>query len=593
MLNENSTNSMRTRWSSFYTPEERPFGIRKGLSCYSALKDTAARYKDRTAIEHGRVLFSYGRLIEEIDKLAAGLAAEGLCEGDHVAVLHNGLPATIISIYACNKLGLNIMLLNSSGTNAFVLEYLENKKIKAVFLTSGQLEQYSSILGKTDVTLAVRTDILDYFRFRDRFHPGVINLLAKDRIRKVGTASSRLPEQIKVTGWFDVISKGRAAGDVPARDGKIAFMNGSASGTLNTVVLSSGGLNEQASSAGFLLRHGIDKEGPVRILSLVEKAFSFGFCIGIHTALLTGNTILLCGEDQTVIPEREISIYKPDVIMGYPTILTDLIPGRRLRKRDMSFIRLVLSGGDIMRGSVHNELKLWLREHGSDAEILRIYGITETSSACIFNPERLGNDRILGIPLPGVRVRILDEKNGGECQTGAEGEIMVSSPGAMVRYYENEDDTMRIRRTEPDGQVWIMTGDLGHVDEDGLVYFDGSRKRKVDIKGLHVYPFVIEKEIMTIYGIENCCVVMVEDKDGERSLIAVVVPSDEIMLDREKLTKLKEDIDIRCELVFPPQMRPASVEFRASLPEKELGKTDFEKVEQEIREEHAGNKEVL
>lgn len=94
----------------------------------------------------------------------------------------------------------------------------------------------------------------------------------------------------------------------------------------------------------------------------------------------------------------------------------------------------------------------------------------------------------------------------------------------------------------------------------------------------------VEDAIKDVYGVEEVCVVYYLDESETVHIVAVVVPVDRFLFDNDKLSELKEKINLECSLMLPEYMRPSEVQYRASFPKSGLGQIDHKQVEQDIIE---------
>ena len=160
----------------------------------------------------------------------------------------------------------------------------------------------------------------------------------------------------------------------------------------------------------------------------------------------------------------------------------------------------------------------------------------------------------------------------------------------MLGYFKNEELTDEVLRVHSDGHVWIHTGDLGHIDEDGFLFIDGRIKEMITrYDGFKVYPSLIEKVINTCEGIADCKVVGVDDVVNNQGQVpkAFVVLKPFADSSTVQKTILK-----KCKQVLPEYyVENFEVDVMEKLPLTDLGKVDFKKLaEDENAKRHSNNK---
>jgi acyl-CoA synthetase (AMP-forming)/AMP-acid ligase II len=148
-----------------------------------------------------------------------------------------------------------------------------------------------------------------------------------------------------------------------------------------------------------------------------------------------------------------------------------------------------------------------LRTRFPGARVARMFGTTECKRISIMRPEsELDRPASVGLPLPGTEVVILDEA-GRPQPPGHTGEIVVRGPHVMAGYWRAPEITARtFRRDERTGQVWLHTGDYGHLDDGGYLYFEGRRDDMFKHKGTRVSTLEIEAAAMDIPGVRGAVV---------------------------------------------------------------------------------------
>lgn len=172
------------------------------------------------------------------------------------------------------------------------------------------------------------------------------------------------------------------------------------------------------------------------------------------------------------------------------------------------------------------------------ARVARMFGTTECKRISIMRPEsELDRPASVGLPLPGTEVVILDDE-GRPRPPGQTGEIVVRGPHVMAGYWRAPEITARtFRRDEHTGQVWLHTGDYGHTDDDGYLYFEGRRDDMFKHKGARVSTLEIEAAAMDIPGVRGAVVAPPAD-GGELEICVAAELAPHIVL-RELAARLE------------------------------------------------------
>ena len=164
-----------------------------------------------------------------------------------------------------------------------------------------------------------------------------------------------------------------------------------------------------------------------------------------------------------------------------------------------------------------------------------------------------------------------------EAPIGQTGEICISGPSVMQGYINNPKETVQTLRTHDDGRVYLHTGDLGYMDEDGFIYFVQRIKRMIVTSGYNVYPSQIENVIDSHEAVSFSTVIGVKDDYRIQRVKAFVVlkpgfsPTEDI----------KESIKAHCEKSIAKYALPREYEFRDSLPKTLVGKVAYRELEKE------------
>jgi len=158
--------------------------------------------------------------------------------------------------------------------------------------------------------------------------------------------------------------------------------------------------------------------------------------------------------------------------------------------------------------------------------LLEGYGLSETSPVACTNPlngrRKAGS---VGVPIPGVEFQIRNDA-GDVLPVGEPGEICIKGHNIMMGYWNNPEAT---EASIKDG--WLLTGDIGRLDEDGYIYITDRKKDMLLVNGINVYPREVEEVIYQFDGIKETAVVGVNDPRKGDLVVACIVPSEGIELD--------------------------------------------------------------
>jgi long-chain acyl-CoA synthetase len=171
----------------------------------------------------------------------------------------------------------------------------------------------------------------------------------------------------------------------------------------------------------------------------------------------------------------------------------------------------------------------------------------------------------VGLPIPGTDVKIVDLDGGTrELAVGEDGEIALCGPQVMKGYWNRPDENALVFR-ELDGKRFFLTGDIGHIDEEGFTVITDRKKDMIDVGGLKAYPREIEEVLYGHPKVANAAVVGVADERSGQAVKAFIQL-------KEGETATVEEIIEFCRDKMAGYKRPRYVEFRQVLPMTAVGK---------------------
>jgi len=184
-------------------------------------------------------------------------------------------------------------------------------------------------------------------------------------------------------------------------------------------------------------------------------------------------------------------------------------------------VRFYISGAAALPGEVHERFSAKFKK----GKLLEGYGLSETSPVVAVNRPELQKPYSVGPAISGVEVKIVDDDL-MEVPVGQLGEIIVKGDNVMQGYYKREDAT-----AETIINGWLLTGDIGKVDEDGYIYILDRKKDLIISKGINIYPREIEEICLKYEGVKECAVVGMKDEQSGEIPVAFV--------------ELEEDADVK------------------------------------------------
>ncbi|MEO6408363.1 MAG: malonyl-CoA synthase [Burkholderiaceae bacterium] len=243
-----------------------------------------------------------------------------------------------------------------------------------------------------------------------------------------------------------------------------------------------------------------------------------GLFVAAHGALVNGSRMLWFSR----FDARAVIARLPEVtvFMGVPTLYVRLLAEPALMHEACRHMRLFVSGSAPLLIETFDDFRA-----RTGHTILERYGMSETvmltSNPCrAEDGERRGGT--VGLPLPGVDLRILGERD-EPCQSGEIGAIQVRGPNIFHGYWRMPEKTREEFAVDAHGRRWFKTGDVGKVDADGYVTIVGRSKDLVITGGYNVYPAEVEACLNELPGVAESAVIGVAHADFGEAVLAVVV----------------------------------------------------------------------
>ena len=563
-------------WREFYgnTPATIDY---PHVSMYQLLREAGKKYPGNIAYNFMGKETTYAEFLKRIDAAAKGLTAMGIQKGDRVTICMANTPQALDCFYALNRIGAIPNMIHPLSAAEEIAFYLNVSHSKAILTLAQFYDKVASILDKVEQPVTVLIA-----RIADEL-PAPLNLLYP--ITSGGKAD-RKPKGKGYTLWYDMVKAGKNT-TLPKHDsayddcGAILYSGGT-TGTTKGIMLSN--LNFNALGMQTIAASGYGSVAGMKMLSIMPVFHGFGLGVGIHTALIGGATCILIPQFSVKVYADTLKKQKPNLIPGVPTLFEALLRAEDLDGVDLSFLKGIFSGGDSLSPELKKKVDAFLKAHNCDQQIREGYGTTECVTASCLTPKDYARSGSIGVPFPDTFYKIVKPGSTEECDPNTEGEICISGPTVMLGYMDQPEETAQTLRSHGDGRIWLHTGDLGHMDEDGFIYFRQRLKRMIITSGYNVYPSQLENIIDGHEKVLLSCVIGVKDEYRGQKLKAYVVPMPGI----EPTEELKKEILDYCSHHVAKYAMPRELEFRKELPKTLVGKVAYRVLEEEANAAQEG-----
>ena len=534
----------------------------------------AARNKpDVSAYEFQGKKTRYEDFVKKIETVAGGFSSIGIGKGDRVTICMPNTPQAVDSFYALNRAGAVSVMIHPLSAVEEIEFYLSKTDSKAIVTLNLFYEKIKSAVEYTGMSIKIIVaDIKDELPFpKNALYP--LTVKGKTRIKY---------DSRTVFKWSNFVREGHKKGAPEKPDNKyddeaVILFSGGTTGKTKGIQLTNLNLNAMALQTGVAAGFSLDG---LRMLSVMPLFHGFGLGIGIHTALIHGGTCILVPQFSVETYARLIKKEKPNVLPGVPTLFEALLRTDGLQGFDMSFIRGMFCGGDSLSIELKKKVDEFLREHNSSIQIREGYGTTECVTASCLTPYDYYKEGSIGIPFPDTYYKIVKVDTNEKLPPNHDGEICISGPSVMRGYLDDPDETARTLRPHGDGRIWLHTGDMGMMDEEGFVYFRQRLKRIIIVSGYNIYPSQVENAIDAHPDVMYSCAIGIPDKYKMHKVKAFVVLREGV----EPSEKIKEEILENCRKKVFRFGVPSEIEFRRELPKTLVGKVAYRVLEDEVNE---------
>ncbi len=533
-------------------------------NCYEYLRQCTEIYEDVYMMQHHSVKYMRSEIFRDIESLAAYFQQKiGLKRGDVYTVFMPTTVQSIIAFYALNSIGVITNFVHPLMASDFLLEQIEAVHSKGLMVLD-----VIELLQKGEHVEAINNCGVPVLACCSSDYSAGI----KEFGCKAGEALLKKKFPFKgATYYKDIIGKyhnpDKAVNN--ADDIAVYLNGGGTTGKSKTIKLTNRAINQLTWRVSDIDEiHDPGNEAEVIVLPLFH---CFGLCIGVHMAMCNSARIIPMMQFDAPLFTKLMRQNKVVGFGGIPLMFQKLMKDKHFDGPHLKNIRLMFCGGDDISDAFIDEYNAYFEKWGAIGRLRQGYGLTEIGSVCCTNTNDDWRRGSIGKALRGVTIEIWDDDH-KRLPNGEIGEFAISGPTIMSGYYTEDGAEDEGLYTDENGTKWVLSGDLGYMDDDGYFYFSGRKKRLVIIAGYNVYPSDLEKELGELDFIKECCAV--QGWDNGRSMIRLYATLSKSGDEEE----YKRIICEKAEDAFSKFYVPKDIIFMKVLPETPLMKVDFMKL---------------
>ncbi|MAM42021.1 MAG: long-chain fatty acid--CoA ligase [Thaumarchaeota archaeon] len=550
-MSENNQNNQRV-WLDKY-PEGLGFNIDVPEQSFGDyIDDICKKYANEIAYEYQGKSFTYNEINELSNKFANALIKLGVKKGDRVALLLPNIPQFPIALYGILKAGAISVGTNFLYTPAEIESQLLDANPKIVIACTDLVKKpimrdlyqgFHETRKNLNIEKVITTSVTDFL-------PGIKKRLAFVKVKK--RKFDDTIDFVKVLNSSDIT---RPESTSVSNDIAALQYTGGTTGKSKGAMLTHKNIITEVEMVCEWVKLRENNDTALIVLPLFHI---FGF-IGQMIMMRSGGKVVLLPsfEEKQVLKTIEKS--KITIFPGVTTMFTKLIDHPYMKKSELSSLRISFAAAMALPEAV---VKQFVEK--SKSPLVELYGLSETTGAVTFNPVHdmnLSKVGSIGVPLPMCDIAIVNSENHEEfCAVNEIGEIAVKGPIVMKGYWDNKEETDNMIKNG-----WLLTGDIGKMDEEGYFYIVDRKKDMIKVAGFNVYPRDVEDVLYENENVSEAAAVGIKNKDLSEYIKAFVVF-------KKGKTASEEELIEFCRTKLTGYKVPKEIEFRDELPKSLIGK---------------------
>jgi len=539
-------------WLQHY-PEEIPSTLTyTNQPVQEYLKKTSEKHPDKIAVHFMGKEFTFQYIYESSLKLASYLQEIGVEKNDRVAIMLPNTPQAVISYYAILMAGGIVVQTNPLYMERELEYQMKDSGAKVIITMDILFPRVSKVKPKTNLQHIIVTAIKDALPFpKNLIYPfiqkkqyGLVVNVQHEGQNHLLKEILRQPIRDLKEYDFDF-----------EEDLALLQYTGGTTGFPKGVMLT----HKNLIANTFMCKSWLYKckPGEEIVLGILPFFHVYGMTTVLILSIMEGYKMVLMPKFDPESTLKTIQKQRPTLFPGAPTIYIGLLNHPDLKKYDLSSIDSCISGSAALPSEVQQKF-----EEVTGGKLVEGYGLTESSPVTHANflwdrPRVKGS---IGVPWPDTEAAIFSMESSEPLPPGEVGELAVKGPQVMKGYWNRPEETAETLR---DG--WLLTGDLGYMDDDGYFYIVDRKKDMIIAGGYNIYPREIEEVLYEHPAVQEAVAAGIPDPYRGETVKAYIVLKEGTNVTEKELNEFARKH-------LAAYKAPREYEFRAELPKTAVGK---------------------
>jgi long-chain acyl-CoA synthetase len=520
---------------------------------YEILRRAAAEGGELPATTFLGADLTFTELKEKADRLATALARHDVVKGDRVGIMLPNCPQYVIGVFAVLRLGAIVVNINPAYASPEVEHLVRDSGIKMLLTLDRLAPAVATLRSGANLETIIITALSEYSA--EAKPPAAI------------AQTIRLADLIDESTTIDLP---RVDID-PDEDVAVLQYTGGTTGVPKAAMLTHRNIFANTIQTE-LWHHRSTERGRDRFLMVIPYFHIYGLTVGMMRGVWQGARQILIPKYDVEAVLAALRDHQPTYFPAVPTIFVSLLNHPRLREFNLDRVCTYNSGSAPIALEVLEKF-----ERIVNVPLNQGYGLTEASPVT-HSTAHLAKRKpaSIGLPMPDTDIKVVDLETGTrELPLGEEGELCVAGPQIMKGYWNKPEETALTLRTDDDGVVWLHTGDVARIDDDGFTFIVQRKKDMIIVDGFNVYPSEVEGALYAHPAVMEAAAIGVPHAyHGE------VVKAFVVLKANQSVTA--DELKTHCMARLAEFKRPRTIEIRDSLPKSTVGKILYTKLRAEV-----------